>query len=292
MVRPMWSRHGTGSPCAVERSPFTTGVFAGFRTTFVNLACSIGGAIVGTNLASLNGHPARARVLLVSTNRERQPYPVVPNGLACVASALDAAGHSALPRSVFRSGIPLRPHLGLRASSRRNVIGVSVRNIDNSDAIALQHYTPEAREISARFEGRARRENDRGRRCVRCRAGSAVSRFRRRLRGRRRRRARERRTRECFARGENRPDTGTRSLGGRPSFTSLLPAKTRIWIRFRRLRCIAGSISSDTSGMVRRYQFRRNAAASTSACTARTAMSKAGDTEPAIRSSLPTRLKS
>ena len=34
-----------------------------------------------------------ARVLLVSTNRERQPYPVVPNGLACVASALDAAGH-------------------------------------------------------------------------------------------------------------------------------------------------------------------------------------------------------
>src|SRR6188508_3272467 len=35
----------------------------------------------------------RTRVLLVSTNRERQPYPVVPNGLACVASALDAAGH-------------------------------------------------------------------------------------------------------------------------------------------------------------------------------------------------------
>ena len=35
-----------------------------------------------------------ARVLLVSTNRERQPYPVVPNGLACVASALDAAGHN------------------------------------------------------------------------------------------------------------------------------------------------------------------------------------------------------
>ena len=34
-----------------------------------------------------------ARVLLVSTNRERQPYPVVPNGLACIASALDRAGH-------------------------------------------------------------------------------------------------------------------------------------------------------------------------------------------------------
>jgi len=35
----------------------------------------------------------RPRVLLVSTNRERAPFPVLPNGLACVASALDAAGH-------------------------------------------------------------------------------------------------------------------------------------------------------------------------------------------------------
>ena len=31
----------------------------------------------------------RPRVLLVSTNRERAPQPVVPNGVACVASALE-----------------------------------------------------------------------------------------------------------------------------------------------------------------------------------------------------------
>ena len=36
---------------------------------------------------------SRSRVLLISANRERQPYPVVPNGLACVASALSEAGH-------------------------------------------------------------------------------------------------------------------------------------------------------------------------------------------------------
>src|SRR5204863_4185253 len=30
---------------------------------------------------------------------------------------------------------------------RPDIIGVSVRNIDNSDAIALRHYTPEARDI-------------------------------------------------------------------------------------------------------------------------------------------------
>ena len=34
-----------------------------------------------------------SRVLLVSTNREHSPQPVLPNGVACVASALDAAGH-------------------------------------------------------------------------------------------------------------------------------------------------------------------------------------------------------
>ena len=45
--------------------------------------------MTATNAANKNG----ARVLLVSTNRERQPYPVVPNGLASVASALDGAGH-------------------------------------------------------------------------------------------------------------------------------------------------------------------------------------------------------
>jgi anaerobic magnesium-protoporphyrin IX monomethyl ester cyclase len=89
----------------------------------------------------------KARVLLVSTNRERQPYPVVPNGLACVASALEQAGHDVTfldlcferdPESAAaRKAREVNPHL----------IGVSVRNIDNSDAIALRHYTPEARGI-------------------------------------------------------------------------------------------------------------------------------------------------
>src|SRR6266513_4013666 len=88
-----------------------------------------------------------ARVLLVSTNRERQPYPVVPNGVACVASALDAAG----PRVRFLDLCFVRdPRASAReaaGSFKPDIIGVSVRNIDNSDAIALRHYTPEARGV-------------------------------------------------------------------------------------------------------------------------------------------------
>src|SRR5438477_7960196 len=88
-----------------------------------------------------------ARVLLVSTNRERQPYPVVPNGLACVASALDAAGHDVRFADLCFARDPIRRARDAAVSFRPDIVGVSVRNIDNSDAIALQHYTPEARAV-------------------------------------------------------------------------------------------------------------------------------------------------
>jgi anaerobic magnesium-protoporphyrin IX monomethyl ester cyclase len=88
-----------------------------------------------------------ARVLLVSTNRERQPYPVVPNGLACVASALDAAGHRVRFLDLCFVKDPVASARDAAGAFRPDVIGVSVRNIDNSDAIALRHYTPEARDV-------------------------------------------------------------------------------------------------------------------------------------------------
>jgi anaerobic magnesium-protoporphyrin IX monomethyl ester cyclase len=88
-----------------------------------------------------------ARVLLVSTNRERQPYPVVPNGLACVASALDAAGHRVRFLDLCFAKDAVTSARAAARAFRPDIIGVSVRNIDNSDAIALRHYTPEARDV-------------------------------------------------------------------------------------------------------------------------------------------------
>ncbi|MGI8400879.1 MAG: B12-binding domain-containing radical SAM protein [Gemmatimonadaceae bacterium] len=88
-----------------------------------------------------------ARVLLVSTNRERQPYPVVPNGLACIASALDSAGHRISFLDLCFASDPVAAARKAAIEFRADVIGVSVRNIDNSDAIALRHYTPEARDV-------------------------------------------------------------------------------------------------------------------------------------------------
>ena len=86
-------------------------------------------------------------MLLVSTNRERQPYPVVPNGLACVASALVAAGHNVKFLDLCFASDPVASVGRAAADFKPAIIGVSVRNIDNSDAIALRHYTPDARSV-------------------------------------------------------------------------------------------------------------------------------------------------
>jgi anaerobic magnesium-protoporphyrin IX monomethyl ester cyclase len=91
---------------------------------------------------------AKPRVLLVSTNREHAPQPVVPNGVACVASALRQAGHDVRVLDLCFARDPLRTARDTARSFAPDVVGVSVRNIDNSDLIALRHYTPEAAAVT------------------------------------------------------------------------------------------------------------------------------------------------
>jgi radical SAM superfamily enzyme YgiQ (UPF0313 family) len=97
----------------------------------------------------------RPRVLLVSANRERQPMPVLANGLACVASALDAAGHDVRVADLCFESDPIAAARRAAADFRPDVVGVSVRNIDNSDSIALRHYTPEAAAVLGALRGAA-----------------------------------------------------------------------------------------------------------------------------------------
>lgn len=90
----------------------------------------------------------KPRVLLVSTNRERAPQPVVPNGVACVASALAHAGHEVRVLDLCFARDPHRSARETALAFRPDVIGLSIRNIDNSDLVALKHYTPEASSIA------------------------------------------------------------------------------------------------------------------------------------------------
>lgn len=99
----------------------------------------------------------KTRVLLVSLNRERQPYPVLPNGLACVASAFQSdTGSNEYDVRFTDLCFEKDPAFSAAKATRDfnpDVIGVSVRNIDNSDSIALQHYTPEAVSIMRSLRG-------------------------------------------------------------------------------------------------------------------------------------------
>ncbi len=82
------------------------------------------------------------RVLLVHTNCEHAPYPVIPRGLCMVAASLEAAGGT--PR-LLDLCFARDPDQELRRALREwppDVIGLSVRNLDNGDARRPLVYLP------------------------------------------------------------------------------------------------------------------------------------------------------
>ncbi|MGE5750546.1 MAG: B12-binding domain-containing radical SAM protein, partial [Nitrospirota bacterium] len=72
-------------------------------------------------------------VLIIATNRSSFPAPVVPIGACMVAEAADRAGHTVRVLDLMFVSDPLRAiELALRQASC-DIIGLSVRNIDNND---------------------------------------------------------------------------------------------------------------------------------------------------------------
>jgi radical SAM superfamily enzyme YgiQ (UPF0313 family) len=88
-----------------------------------------------------------ARVLIVSTNRERTPFPVMPVGPAIVAAHAARAGHAVKLVDLMFSKSPSADAARAVAEFRPDVIGASLRNIDNSDLIETKFYLPAAEEI-------------------------------------------------------------------------------------------------------------------------------------------------
>jgi radical SAM superfamily enzyme YgiQ (UPF0313 family) len=87
------------------------------------------------------------RVLLVNTNRERTPYPVIPLGACLVASALrENGGHEVRFLDLTFSADPGADLQAAVSGFAPQAAGLSVRNIDNVDYLAPIFYLEEIRE--------------------------------------------------------------------------------------------------------------------------------------------------
>ena len=85
-------------------------------------------------------------VLLINTNRETSPWPVLPLGLSTVASALKAKGHAV--RFLDLCFVPSPPeaiHAALM-DFPAEAVGVTVRNIDNVSMLGPRFYLDSIRD--------------------------------------------------------------------------------------------------------------------------------------------------
>lgn len=90
-------------------------------------------------------------VLLVSTNRRRAPEAVPPLALAHLAGALGAAGARVAALDLLFAEDPVAALEEALDAHRPDVVGLSVRNIDNSTSRAPEWYLPEVREVALRL---------------------------------------------------------------------------------------------------------------------------------------------
>jgi radical SAM superfamily enzyme YgiQ (UPF0313 family) len=86
------------------------------------------------------------RILLISANRERMPYPVAPLGLAYIAGALRSGGHDVRAIDLCFSEVIERDLTKIIKDFSPDVIGISLRNLDNLTYPPSISYLPELEE--------------------------------------------------------------------------------------------------------------------------------------------------
>ncbi|HUL38287.1 MAG TPA: cobalamin-dependent protein, partial [Thermodesulfobacteriota bacterium] len=87
------------------------------------------------------------KILLISVNRERMPYPVFPLGLAYIVRALRGEGHEMEVMDLCFSG---DVSVDLNDTLRRfrpDLIGISLRNLDNLTYPTSVSYLKEVEEV-------------------------------------------------------------------------------------------------------------------------------------------------
>ena len=71
------------------------------------------------------------KILLINTNQFKQPWPVIPFGLCCVATAMENAGYEVKVLDLCFSRKPADDIQKTYSSFQPDLVGMSIRNIDN-----------------------------------------------------------------------------------------------------------------------------------------------------------------
>ncbi len=79
-------------------------------------------------------------ILLLSTNVAETPYSVYPLGLSMVAAALEKAGHDTRQIDFLHFGRDVSKIVDAIVDSQPEIIGISIRNIDNVNLLNEQRY--------------------------------------------------------------------------------------------------------------------------------------------------------
>ncbi len=85
------------------------------------------------------------KVNLISTNQVKTPYPVMPMGMCLVGEATRKAGHHVeMHDMTFQKS---RDCLSQWLEKPHDVVGISMRNLDNCDALFSTSYIPDVKKI-------------------------------------------------------------------------------------------------------------------------------------------------
>ena len=95
------------------------------------------------------------KLLLISANRERCPYPVFPIGLAFLAGPLERAGHHLAALDLCFEADPVAAVTAALAAHTPEAVVISLRNLDNVTWPEGVSYLPALCEVVAACKGRA-----------------------------------------------------------------------------------------------------------------------------------------
>ncbi len=87
------------------------------------------------------------RILMISSNTAESPYPIYPLGLSTVSGVLSAAGHEVRQFDFLMENSSMDSLVTEVKTGRPELIGISIRNIDNVNLMHEQYYINTVKEI-------------------------------------------------------------------------------------------------------------------------------------------------